>query len=151
MSFLKGYQDKGLVKAVHPNFRQIEQQILRAEKDLKTYSLVVKADPEWASSIVYQGMIRMGRALLFSFGFLPSDGAQHKTVVELTGRILGTDFDIIVKQFDRLRRKRNVFFYDAEDAHNFTEAKKAFETAQTLLKQIKKEVKVKNPQYGFQF
>lgn len=48
------YLARGLVKAQKTNFAQIEQQIVRAERDLKTFYLVMDADPEWASTIAYQ-------------------------------------------------------------------------------------------------
>lgn len=143
------YLNSGLLKHQNPNFRQIEKQILRAEKDLRTFYLVLEEDPEWASTIAYQAMSRMGRALLFSCGYLPTDKQQHKTVIEITGDILGPEFHIVIKQFNRLRKKRNVFFYDSEDAHNLTEAKKAIEIAEKLFIEIKKKIKTLNPQQNF--
>lgn len=145
------YLNSGLLKQQNPNFRQIEKQIMRAGKDLRTFYLVLKDDPEWASTIAYQAMLRMGRALLFSCGYLPTDKQQHKTVVEITGDILGSEFHIVIKQFNRLRKKRNVFFYDSEDAHNLTEAKKAIEIAGKLFIEVKKKIKALNPQRDFEF
>lgn len=147
----KDYVSKGLLKEQKADFKQIEKQIIRAEKDLTTFNLVVDDDPEWASTIAYQSMLRAGRALLFSFGYLPADGRQHKTVVELSGVILGKDFGLLIKQFDRLRKKRNVFFYDSEDAKNQTEAKIALKTAKQLLQEIKKSIHKNNPQDSLQF
>lgn len=143
------YIDKGLLKKQKSNFKQISKQIIRAEKDLHTYNLVINKDPEWASTIAYQAILRTGRALLFAHGYLPADGQQHKTVVEITGKILGEEFSLVVKQFNRLRRKRNLFFYDSEDIGNYTEAKKAFRTARKLLDEIKKEISKLNPQGSF--
>ena len=143
------YLKKGLIKEQKSNFKQIGKQIIRAEKDLSTFSLVIDADPEWASTIAYQAMLRAGRALLYSFGFLPADGQQHKTVVKITGEILGEKYTTTVKKFDKYRKKRNNFFYDSEDAHNFTEAKIALKTAKELLKEIKKRIKSSNPQMIF--
>jgi uncharacterized protein (UPF0332 family) len=145
------YLKKGLVKEQRPNFGQIEQQIVRAEKDLKTFCLVVDSDPEWACTIAYQAMLRMGRALMFSYGYLPADGQQHKTVVEITGKLLGKDFDLLVRYFDRMRRNRNVFFYDSLDTNNKTQAKKARETAAELLKVVKAMIQKHNPQSDFKF
>ena len=141
------YLADGFVKRQKPNFRQIEQQVLRAEKDLQTFSLIIGADPEWASTIAYQAMLRMGRALIFSHGYLPADGHQHKTVVEITGMLLGEDYGLLLKYFDRMRRNRNVFFYDSLDANNETQAKKAFETAVELLRAIIRKIREKNPQF----
>ena len=147
----KSYLDKGFVKEQKANFVQIEQQIARAEKDFKTFKLVLGSDPEWASTIAYQAMLRLGRALMFSYGYLPSDGQQHKTVVEITGKILGKDFDLLIKYFNRMRRNRNIFFYDSLDAHNETQAKKSFETAKELLEIIKEKIRKNNPHLDFKF
>lgn len=146
-----GYINQGLIKTQQPNFKQIEKQILRAEKDFKTFRLVEEEDPEWASTIAYQAMLRIGRALLFSYGYLPVERQQHKTVVEITGKVLGPNFNLVIKQFDRLRKKRNIFFYDSEDAQNLTEAEKALETAKNLLVEVKNKIKALNPQQEFRF
>ncbi len=145
-TYLRG----GLIKPQNPDFKQIEQQITRSEKDLKACGMLITADPEWASAIAYQSMLRAGRALLFSKGYLPCDGRQHKTVVEITGEILGKEFAII-KRFDLMRKRRNVFFYDSCDFHGSSEAKKAVETAGILLQKIKQEIRRANPQQGVQF
>jgi uncharacterized protein (UPF0332 family) len=144
-----GYLRNGLIKKQQPNFIQIAAQINRAIKDLATYKLVAGKDPEWAASIAYQAMLRTGRALLFSFGYLPADGQQHKTVVEITGLILGKEYETVVLQFERFRRKRNQFFYDSVDTANETEAKKSAETARSLIEAIKKQIKTLNPQIEF--
>lgn len=143
------YVDKGLLKKRPPNFTQINRQIERANKDLKTFDLVVKKDPEWASTIAYQAMLRAGRALIFAHGFLPIDGQQHKTVVEVTGGILDKKFELLINQFNKLRKKRNIFFYDSIDKQNFTEAKNAIKTAKELIKAIGKKIKDLNPQTQF--
>ena len=145
------YLIKGLVKEQRPNFDQIEQQIIRAEKDLKTFGLVLSSDPEWACTIAYQAMLRMGRALMFSYCYLPADGQQHKTVVEITGKLLGNKFNLLIQYFDRMRRNRNNFFYDSLDTNNEAQAKKAFETAGELLKIVKDTIRKSNPQSDFKF
>ena len=139
------YLKKGLVKEQRPNFDQINQQVIRAGKDLKTFGLVLSSDPEWACTIAYQAMLRMGRALMFSYGYLPADGQQHRTVVEITGKLLGKKFDLLVQYFDRMRRNRNIFFYDSLDTNNKAQAKKAFETAGELLKVVKATIRKSNP------
>ena len=148
MQEFKSYISKGLLKKRRHNFKQIKQQIARAVKDLDTFKTVVNDDPEWAAAIAYQAMLRAGRALLYAYGYLPADGQQHKTVVEVTGMILGQDFYGIVKQFDKLRRKRNVFFYDSLDTSNVAEAKKAGRAAIQLIKVIGEKISDLNPQYN---
>lgn len=144
----KSYLDRGLIKEQRSDFIQITRQIQRAQKDLKTFSLVVTADPEWASTIAYQAMLRMGRALLYAHGYLPADGQQHKTVVEITGRILGKDYELLVKHFERMRKKRNTFFYESQDAHNLTEAKRAAVVAKELVELLKQKIITLDPQHS---
>ena len=147
MKQLKKYVDKGLLKKRRTNFKQIEQQIARAFKDLETFKSVANSDPEQAAAIAYQAMLRAGRALLYAYGYLPADGQQHRTVVEVTGMILSQDYSGVVKQFDKLRRKRNVFFYDSVDTSNVAEAKKAGKTATQLIEAIHKKILDRNPQF----
>ena len=87
----EGYLSKGRLKRQRINFRQIEKQLSRATKDLGTARLLLGKDPEWAATIAYHAMLRAGRSLLFSKGYLPADGGQHQTVVELTHSLLGKD------------------------------------------------------------
>ena len=96
-------------------------------------------------------MLRLGRALIFSYGYLPADGQQHKTVVEITGRILGKDFDLLVQYFDRMRRSRNTFFYDSLDTNSEAQARKAYGTAKILLEAVKAKIRKNNPQFDFKF
>ena len=143
------YLKRGLIKKQSPDFRQIEKQIYQAEKDLEVSTLLLHQDTGWAATVAYQSMLRAGRALLFSCGYLPADGQQHKTVVEITGRILGEDFDLVVQQFEKSRRKRNIFFYDSMDSSTLTEAKKAAESAKALVAAIKLKISELNPQLKF--
>lgn len=104
MSF-DAYLKKGLLKQQRVNFDQIEKQIIRAKKDLRTAQRVLDDDPEWGATIAYHAMLRAGRSLLFSKGYLPADGGQHKTVVELTHELLGKDYTILVEKFEKMRRR----------------------------------------------
>ena len=143
------YLKKGYLKLQQTNSKQIDQQISRAEKDLITIASIIKNDPEWAATIAYQAMLRAGRALLFSYGYLPTDGQQHKTVVETSGKILGPNFDLLIKQFEKLRRKRNIFFYDSADSSNLAEARKAGESAKKLIASIKENISQRSLQLKF--
>jgi hypothetical protein len=133
----KDYLRRGLLKKSEPDYRQVSQQINRAIRDMHTFALVADDDPEWAATIAYQSMLRVGRALLYSYGYLPADGQQHKTVVELTSEILGRKYELITLQFERFRKKRNVFFYDSYETGSKYEAKQAAEAACKLIEAVK--------------
>jgi uncharacterized protein (UPF0332 family) len=145
------YLQKGLLKKQPANFKQIHTQLTRAQKDLSTFLLVLDRDPEWAATIAYQAMLRAGRALLFAHGYLPADGQQHKTVVEITGLILGQEYNSVTMQFEKFRKKRNIFFYDSYDSANIGEARNALETARKLITAIKDLISSLDPQQKSDF
>ncbi len=139
------YLGKGLLKHIKPDFDQIDQQMHRAEKDLHTVRRILDEDPSWASTMAYQSMLRAGRSLLFAHGFLPADGQQHKTVVELTGKLLGPESAALVGYFERLRRKRNEFFYEAEESQDADDARRAVKAAHDLVAEIGKNITGMHP------
>jgi hypothetical protein len=55
-----------------------------------------------------------------------------------------------VQQFERLRRKRNVFFYDSEESVTDTETQSAMDTARSLLRVIEERIGRADPQRPLQ-
>ena len=145
------YLRKGLLKQQRINFKQIEKQIIRAKKDLKTAQRILDDDPEWGATIAYHAMLRAGRALLFSKGYLPADGGQHRTVVELTHELLGKEYSLLVQKFEKMRRRRNIFFYESDPFGTLTEAENSLKTASQLIHVIEEMIRKENPQLHFDF
>ena len=145
MSYEKFLKDK-LIKRQKPDFNQISCQLQRSLKDLKTSKANLKIDLTWALTIAYHAMIRAGKALIYSRGYLPTAKRSHKTIVELTKIILGHDYDTLVSKFNRLRKKRHNFIYDSKNHITLTEAKSSLETAQKLIERITDLVKEENPE-----
>src|SRR3990167_3862129 len=104
-----------LIKNQTPDFKQISYQLQRSLKDLKTAEANLKIDLTWALAIAYHAMIRAGRALMYSKGYLPTTKRTHKTIVEFTKLILGHEYGVLVSKFNRLRRKRHDFIYDSKN------------------------------------
>lgn len=150
-SMFDAHINGGFLKKQRPNERQILYQLRRADLDLKTAQKIIETDPEWAITVAYHAMLRSGRALLFAHGYLPADGAQHKTVVELTGKIFGSNFRDLAMQFERLRRKRNMFFYESFESASATEARNAMKTAAIILTEVKKAVEKITKQQNLNF
>jgi len=134
-----------LIKRQKPDFKQISYQLQRALKDLKTAEANLGIDLTWALTIAYHAMIRAGRALMYSKGFLPTTKKSHKTIVEFTKLILGQDYDALVSKFNRLRRKRHEFIYDSINHTTHSEAKSSLDTAKSLIDKIIDLVKRENP------
>lgn len=143
--------DRGLIKKQGVNFNQIDALLFRAKKDLIASKANLEIDEEVTYNYAYLAMLRCGRAIMFMEGYRPTDGRQHKTVIEFTGKILGEKFINIVKKFDNMRRKRNQFTYDPSLPVSKLEAKNALKTAEEFIKKIIELVKKENPQQKFNF
>jgi len=146
MKDLNRYVSRGLLKKVSPNFIQIASQLERAHRDIGTAKKIQMEDPLWATTIIYQALMRAGRALLFSFGFLPIDGAQHKTTVDCAGLILGAEYKGTVLKFNKMRKERNTFFYDSEGFDNEEDVEVALSVASKLLEEFQRIIDNNNPQ-----
>jgi len=80
MSYEKFLRDK-LIRRQRPDFKQIAHQLERSLKDIKTAEANLKIDRTWSYAIAYHSMIRAGRALMYSKGFLPTAKQSHNTIV----------------------------------------------------------------------
>lgn len=149
--FIDEYLSRGLIKEQKGNSRAVEKLILRANKDLETAKANLSIDEGIAYTVAYLAMLRAGRALMLLKGFRPSDGYQHKTVVEFIGYILDKESQDIVERFDVMRRKRNVFTYEVDISISRTEATNALNTAIKFVELIKAIVRKDNPQVEFKF
>lgn len=150
MNDFEEFLKKGLIKKQHPHFEQISRLILRAEKDLQSFDRLISDDAGNAMNLAYNAMLKAGRALLYSFGYLPTDGQMHKTVVDIVASVLGDEYVIETQQFERFRRRRHVFIYEAEECTQ-TEAENAKKVAVRLIEKVKQVIKDQNPQIQFDF
>jgi len=143
--------NRGLIKKQKIDFSQIEALLLRAQKDIVAAKANLKIDEEVTYNYAYLAMLRCGRSMVFIKGYRSVDGQQHKTIIELSGDILGGKFKSIVKKFDRMRRKRNQFTYDPFLPVSKIEAENALKTAEEFVKIVLKLVQKENPQLRFSF
>ncbi len=123
----------------------------RSLKDLKAAKANLTIDEGIAYTVAYLAMLHAGRAFMLLKGFRPSDGYQHKTVVEFMSCSLGVEYKNIIERFDRMRRKRNIFTYEVDVSISKTEADGAFETAVNFVDLIKETLKKDSPQAHFKF
>ncbi|MBM4067218.1 MAG: HEPN domain-containing protein [Planctomycetes bacterium] len=149
--FIEDYLGKGLIKEQRSDVKSAEKLILRAQKDLQTAKANLTIDEGIAYAVAYLAMLRSARAFMLLKGFRPSDGYQHKTVVDFMFQFLGKEFKEIVELFDRMRRKRNIFTYEIDISISRTEADNAFDTAVKFVNLIKEIIRKENPQADFGF
>ncbi|MBU2494998.1 MAG: HEPN domain-containing protein [Candidatus Omnitrophota bacterium] len=135
-----------LIKKQNPDFKQIERQLKRAQKDLKTAESNLSIDLTWTFTIAYHAMIRAGRALMYSKGYLPTTKNSHKTIIEFAKLILGAEFENLLGHFNRMRRRRHEFIYDSVNHITFSEAKSSIDTARKLIEKIIALEKKENPE-----
>lgn len=143
--------NRGLIKKQKIDFSHIEALLLRAQKDIITAEANLKIDEEVTYNYAYLAMLRCGRSIVFMKEYRSVDGQQHKTIIELSGEILGEEFKSIVKKFDRMRRKRNQFTYDPFLPVSKIEAENALKTAEEFVKIVLKLIQKENPQLRFNF
>jgi uncharacterized protein (UPF0332 family) len=125
-----------LIKKQNPDLEQIKTQLKRARKDLLTAEAVVTIDLTWSFAIAYHAMMRAGRALMFSQGYLPTTKSSHKTIMEFTRLSLGDEYQDLLLRFNRMRRKRHDFIYDSQNHTTLSEARSAISTAKELIEKI---------------
>lgn len=143
--------NRGLIKKQKIDFSHIEALLLRAQKDIITAEANLKIDEEVTYNYAYLAMLRCGRSIVFMKEYRSVDGQQHKTIIELSGEILGEEFKSIVKKFDRMRRKRNQFTYDPFLPVSKIEAENALKTAEEFVKIVLKLIQKENPQLRSSF
>jgi len=149
--FLEESLSKGLLRKQKADIRAVEKLILRGHKDLKTAKANLDIDEGIAYTVAYLGMLHAARAFILLKGFRPADGYQHKTVVEFISHFLGREFKVIVEQFDRMRRKRNIFTYEIDISISKSEASNALDKAKRFVDLIKGIIQKENPQMDFKF
>jgi uncharacterized protein (UPF0332 family) len=149
--FLERSLSDGLLKRQKSDLRAVEKLILRAGKDLKAAKANLDIDEGIAYTVAYLAMLHAARAFLLLKGFRPADGYQHKTVVEFMSHFLGKEFKTIVEQFDRMRRKRNIFTYEIDISISKSEASNALDRATMFVNLVKGIIQKENPQMEFIF
>jgi uncharacterized protein (UPF0332 family) len=149
--FLEEFLSKGLLRRQESDLGAVQRLILRAYKDLKTAKANLEIDEGIAYTVAYLAMLHAARAFILLKGFRPADGYQHKTVVEFISHFLGKEFRVITEQFDRMRRKRNIFTYEIDISISKSEATDALSSATRFVDLIKGIVQKENPQMEFNF
>jgi len=143
---IKRLEREGKVRKQKAGLVQVEALLKEAVLDLEEAKRISSVAERATYLLAYNGMLKAGRALLLLNGYVPDDGAQHKTVVEMTAAILGPKYRSLTEQFETMRRKRNDLTYEAGTLLSKSEAQRAFSDAIELVKRILTEVKAQNPQ-----
>lgn len=148
---LKKLEAQGKIRKQKAGFVQIEGLLKEAILDLEEAEKILHLAERATYILAYNAMLKAGRAIMLLQGYAPADGAQHKTVVEMTGAILGNRYKDLMEQFETMRRKRHEMTYEAGTLLSKSEAQKAFSDAVAIVRKIMADVKAQNPQMELKF
>lgn len=147
----KKLEKAGKIRKQKAGFVQIEALLKEAVLGLEEAKKIAHLAERATYLLAYNAMLKAGRALMLLKGYVPDDGAQHKTVVEMTSAILSDPYRELTEKFETVRRKRNEMTYESGTLLSKSEAQKAFSDAITLVKKIFTEAKAQNPQLELKF
>jgi len=143
---IKSYEQQGKIARQQAGMVQVEALLRESIVDLEEAKKTMAIADRATYLMAYNAMLKAGRALLLMEGIRPVDGGQHKTVVEITGAILGEEFSDLVNHFEVMRRKRNEMTYEAGALLSSADAKGAFADSVSLVRKILAEARRRNPQ-----
>jgi uncharacterized protein (UPF0332 family) len=139
-------REKGLIEEIKPNFAVVNALIARSLRDLATARANASIDREWAYAIAYQGMLRAARAMIMAEGLRPRGRDQQRTVVQLTGVILGGEVRSLLNAFDRMRRRSQRILEEMGQPMSRYEVEGAIKDAQGFIERTVEFMRTKNPQ-----
>lgn len=148
---IRALKAAGKLRDEKVGFVQVEGLLQDALKDIQEARAVIEIGERSPFILAYQSMLKVGRALLFLYGYRPVDGAQHKTVIQVSEAILGKQFRSLAEQFESMRRKRNELTYEYGGLLSHSETLQALRDAEEWIRAVVSKVKEKNPQFEFTF
>jgi uncharacterized protein (UPF0332 family) len=97
-------EKEGKIRKQKAGIVQVEALLKEAILDLGEAKKITQLASRATYLLAYMAMLKAGRALLLFKGYVPDDGAQHKTVVDVTSIILGDKYRNLTEQFETMRR-----------------------------------------------
>jgi uncharacterized protein (UPF0332 family) len=145
-NYLNRLESQGFLEKETIGIDQVRALLRSSYKNIIASEKNLSIDEEACYTLAYNAMLKIARALVFLQSYRPSDGQQHKTTIEIAGRILGKEFSELIDIFDKMRKKRNQFTYDPMLPLSLTETKHALKTALDFYKKVKLFLDKKYPQ-----
>jgi len=143
---IRRMEKQGRIRKQEVGLVQIEALLRQAIVDLEEAKKVSHIAERATYLLAYMAMLKAGRALLLLNGYAPADGGQDRTVVEITSALLGKRYRSLTDHFETMRRKRNEMTYEAGGLLSMSEGQEAFGNAVSLVDEILKIAKARNPQ-----
>lgn len=129
------------------DFNQILKYLRAARRKVDIAVKILGIGEEAAFQVAYEAMIKASIGLMLSSGNRPRIGSNyHKNVIKFAGKILGTEFISLIRNFDHMRKKRNRFIYEVDTIITQKEAGDSIKIAKKYLDIIENIIQKKNPQ-----
>jgi len=74
--------------------------------------------------------------LVRHYGYHPTAKYTHATICECVGRVLGREYEELVRSFKRMRKKRHPLQYEAVFSESKEEVKNSISKAEKLVRRI---------------
>lgn len=117
-----------------------------AQRNFEAASFVKGKVDEAAFKLVYDGLLQIGRVILFLNGYRPDNGEQHKTTFYVAGEFLGKEFNDLIKKIQKFRIKRNDCIYEPRGLISGSDAEAIYKTSQEFWRKVKAYLQKQNPQ-----
>ena len=124
---------------------QAARLLKRATRDMLTAELLIPIDEAAAMDLIYKGIFHAANALLRLQGYRPGGRRQHVGVAKAVARTLGKKSDPLLFFYDRLRRKRNKFEYQAVFTMSSNELRNALKQGNGLISEIQSNIRKDYP------
>jgi uncharacterized protein (UPF0332 family) len=127
------------------NPKQVKQFLADARKKGAAARKTLNIDEETAYQTAYQAMLKASLALMLSHGQRPRvQLGHHAAIIEFARTHLDPALGPLISLFDRMRRKRNIAFYDIAIISE-VEAEDAVRVAEDYIKAVAIDIQTRIP------
>jgi len=136
----------GQLKKETTSLQKQAEFLIFAENELSAAKFNLEKFPLTAYKSAYDALIHAGNALIRHYGNRPTTKYTHATICECVGRVLGREYEELVRSFKRMRKKRHPLQYEAVFSESKEEVKNSISKAEKLVHRIKEHLKIKATQ-----
>jgi len=127
------------------NPKQVKQFLADARKKAAAARKNLAIDEETAYQTAYQAMLKASLALMLSHGQRPRmQLGHHVAIIDFASKRLNPAMAPLFDLFDRMRRKRNIAFYDIAIIGE-VEAEDAVRAAEDYIKAVSADIHIRIP------
>jgi uncharacterized protein (UPF0332 family) len=103
----KELERRRLIESVETSAGEILSLFTIVERDINIAQHLVSHDLDWAFNLAYNSMLQSCLALMQAYGYRARGPSKHKTALLFARSVLSEEYDVRLRQLDRIRRKRH--------------------------------------------